>query len=209
MNETARNSCVTLAACAGALLSAVIPAHPQTDGTSVDQAVLQAVALLVHALYDDEPYEFIYTSSETAIVQETGRSSLRFVVRPVVGSSCLFRATSEQRSCLNIVQPDFAKFGGHQIVKACGQKGTVFESSCSAGLVFKQQAGSFCQYIFNSGNVSLENLTFPEEACRYLAYGNRREDDIPKYVAAFNSVYKRCATSIDPKAKPPERQPDK
>ena len=68
MNETARNSCVTLAACAGALLSAVIPAHPQTDGMSVDQAVLQAVALLVHALYDDEPYEFIYTSSGTAIV---------------------------------------------------------------------------------------------------------------------------------------------
>jgi signal transduction histidine kinase len=87
--RTVEKCCAFLAACAGALLSAVTTAHPQTDGTSVDQAVLQAVALLVHARYGDEPYEFIYTSSGTAIVQETGRSSLRFVVRRVAGSSCV------------------------------------------------------------------------------------------------------------------------
>jgi len=207
-----RNATVAarMAASAGALLSAVTIAHAQTDQTSVDQAILESVALLVHAQYGDDPYQFIYTPSGTAIVQETGRRALRFVVRPVAGSSCVFRATSETRSGLNIEQFDFAKFdGSHQIVRACGQKGTLFESSCSTGLSFKQQPGSFCQYIFNSGVVSLENLSFPDGACRYLAYGGRRETDVPKYVAAFDSVYRRCAASVDREAKPPEPQPDK
>src|SRR5664279_529226 len=132
-----------IAASAGALLSGVTIAHAQTDRASVDQAILESVALLVHAQYGDEPYQFIYTPSGTAIVQDTGRRALRFVVRPVVGSSCMFRATSETQSGLNIEQLDFAKFdGSHQIIRACGQKGTLFESSCSTGLSFKQQPGS-------------------------------------------------------------------
>jgi hypothetical protein len=197
------------AASAGALLCTVA-AHAQTDRTSVDPAILESFALLVHAQYGDDPYQFIYTPSGTAIVQETGRRALRFVVRSVAGSSCVFRATSETQSGLNIEQFDFAKFdGSHQIVRACGQKGTLFESSCSTGLSFKQQPGSFCQYIFNSGVVSLENLSFPDGACRYLAYGSRRETDVPKYVAAFDSVYRQCAASIDRTAKPPEPQPEK
>jgi hypothetical protein len=200
---------VVQAASAGALLFAVA-AHAQTDRTSVDQAILESVALLVHAQYGDDSYQFIYTPSGTAIVQETGRRALRFVVRPVAESSCVFRATSETQSGVNIEQFDFAKFdGSHQIIRACGQKGTLFESSCSIGLSFRQQPGSFCQYLFNSGVVSLENLSFPDGACRYLAYGYRREADVLKYAAAFDRVYRRCAASIDRKANPPEPQPEK
>ena len=197
------------AASAGALLSSVA-GHAQTDRTSVDTAILESVALLVHAQYGDDPYQIIYTLSGTAVVQETGRRALRFVVRPVAGSRCVFRATSETQIGLNIEQLDFAKFdGSHKIVKACGQKGTLFEGTCSTGLSFKQQPGSFCQYTFNSAVVSLQNLSFPDGACRYLAYRPRRETDVPKYIAAFDSVYRQCAASIDHTAKPPEPQPEK
>ena len=54
---------VVQAASAGALLFAVA-AHAQTDRTSVDQAILESVALLVHAQYGDDPYQLIYTPVE-------------------------------------------------------------------------------------------------------------------------------------------------
>ena len=200
--------CACLAAGVGALFFTIPVAHTQTGA---DQAILEALALLFHGSYGEQPYQLTYTSSGTATVEETGGRSLRFVVRPVAGTSCVFLATFETPSGLNIEQLDFTKFdGSHQIIDTCGEKGTPLEKSCYAGLRFGQQPSSFCQYVFDAGDVSLQNLSFPEGACRrYFAYGARRRSELPKYVTAFDTAYMRCVASTAHEAKPPESRLDK
>jgi hypothetical protein len=165
-----------------------------------NREVLEAVALLFHGRYGEEPYELKYMGDGTVALEEIGRRKFRFVVRAASGGICLFRATSEIQAGLNIEQLDFSKFNGnYEITEACGEKGTSEEKLCHAGLRFKQESHAFCQYVFNPADVNLTDLSFPDRACRPFAYGLRQKADYVKYVAAFREVYGRCAASADPK----------
>jgi hypothetical protein len=167
--------------------------HAENSELGHDLKTMEAVALLFHGKYGEQPYKLSTTADGGLALEETGQRSFRFVLHQVGKKPCVFRTVAEDRSGLNVEQFDFNKFeGGNRFVEACGPKGSVFETNCTYSLLFKSQLG-YCQNIFGNKQIDPESVPFPTGSCRQLAYGGRKKEAYGKYVEAFDYIFKQCA----------------